>query len=339
MKKIIKQKWFTLGLVPFALFLLGVALILFYNPYASFSVLRYGQAVSDKIYGKEGELLGKEKIYGEFTAQDNYLGIVLFNLNTFNRTNTDTIEFKFKEKTAKNWYAINGYKVDKFQNGFNYPFGFPPIKDSKGKTYYFEIRSLYGEEGNAIGINRAISFISTEYVFPRSVYSSNKQELVSFVIKKFINMFTNPLFYPILVLYLFPFLFYFLIPFSKKKKLLGKYILFFPLIVLMLLDKFLVDKVVDLITFELQIFWIILIIIYKWESSVTFLFSLIFVLMLPFLIFMNLIEIAEKIAIQAYFFLAIAVFQLFLEVIFDKNNRVTHREFIKWIVGFIHEIR
>jgi len=337
MKEIVKSRFFTLGIIPLALFLLWISLILFYNPYSPFSVLRYSQSGADKISGKQGILLAKDKVYGEFKSQDNYLGIVFFNFNIFNRTNSDTVVFRIKEKNKNNtndWYAINKYKVDRFQNGFNYPFGFPPIENSKNKIYSFEIESLAGQNEDSIGINgvdSSTSFISSEYVFPRSSYFANDKELIGFIVKKYINFFINPVFYPILLLYIFPLFFYLILPFSKKKKYVCKYILFFPLFILILFDKFLVDEVVDLITFELQLFWIVLIIIYKWESNVTYLFALLFILMLPFLVFFGAIETAEKIAIQAYFFMVIATGELLIESKFCFKNPVSYKQFIKGI--------
>ena len=329
MIKLANKYWFTLGIVPLILFFLWIILVFFYNPYEVFSVFRYGQSNVDYVSGKQGELLVKQKIYGEFKAHDNYLGIVIFDFNTFNRTNLDTIVFRIKEKKSKNWYAINKYKVDRFKNGFNYPFGFPVISNSKNNTYYFEIESLYGKPGDSIGVNQNYPFIVNEYVYPRSVYFSSKEALTSFLIKKIINIFSNIVFYPILLIYAFPLVFYLLLPIVQKKEFAGKYILFFPLFILILFDKFLVGKIVDLIAFELQIFWIIVVFIYKWESSVTFFFALLFIILMPFLIILNQIEIAEKLAIQAYFFLIIGITQLAIEIKFNFKNLVTYKMFLK----------
>lgn len=334
MNKFVANRFFSLIFIPLVLFFLWVFLILFYNPYTPFSVLRYGQTSYDRIEGKKGELLAGEKVQGGFKAKDDFLGIVNFSFNNFNRTNLDTIVFKIKEKNGKYWYAINKYKVDRFNNGFNYPFGFPPIKESKNKIYVFEIESLNGKIGDSIGVNQAYPFLSTNYVFPRSYYFSDKNSFTNFFIKKFVNLLTNfLLFYPILLIYLFPLVFYLLLPIATKRKYADKYILFFPLLILILLDKFLIDKTVDLITFEIQLFWIMLIIIYKWESSVTFFFSLMFILLMPIFILFNQIEIAEKIAIQTYFFLIIAVSQFGIEVRFNTNNRVSYKRFLINIFG------
>ncbi len=339
MNKFVINRFFILFFVIFSLLILWLFLILFYNPYVPFSVLRYEQSSYDKIDGKKGELLAGEKVEGEFKARDNFLGIVNFNFNIFNRTNLDTIVFRIKEKNSKKWYAVNKYKVDRFKNGFNYPFGFPTIKHSKNRTYIFQMESINGKSGDSIGINQNYPFLSTNYVFPKSYYFNDKNYFIDFLVKKYINLFTNPLFYPIILIYLFPLIFYLLLPISKKREYTKRYVLFFPLLILILLDKFFVDKLVDLITFELQLFWIILIIIYKWESSVTFFFSLIFILLMPILVILNKLEIAEKIAIQTYFFLIIAVTQLGIENKLNLKNRISHKIFLISILDNIKLIK
>ena len=85
-----------------------------------------------------GEILAGEKVSGEFTAMSDFIGIVSVRFNTYARINNDILTFRIKEKGDKKWYYENIYKVDQFQPNQLFPFGFPPIQNSKIK--YFKLR-------------------------------------------------------------------------------------------------------------------------------------------------------------------------------------------------------
>ena len=60
----------------------------------------------------------------------NELGVVWIRFNTFGRINSDILTFKIREKGQNNWYYENLYRVDQFQDGKLFPFGFPPREDA-----------------------------------------------------------------------------------------------------------------------------------------------------------------------------------------------------------------
>ena len=92
-----------------------------------------------------------------------------------------------KEKGNPDWSVVNTYTIDRFVSGLLYPFGFPPIPNSKGKTYDFEIVSIDGTNDNAIGFISGYHDVATQYVFSKSELIGNKKLLVEFVKEKIIN--------------------------------------------------------------------------------------------------------------------------------------------------------
>lgn len=135
------------------------------------------------------DLYQNDKIIGEFTAKHNNLGIISVNFNTHWNINTDYLQFRIKEKDQNNWYYINKYKVDQFQNNQYFPFGFPEISNSKGKIYQIEIESLYGTPTNSVTPNQK-PFLS-KYSFSRNYLLQNKNQVVPFLCNKFESFFRH----------------------------------------------------------------------------------------------------------------------------------------------------
>lgn len=129
------------------------------------------------------KLLKGERITGEFKAKNNNLGIILALFNTYNKINDDYLQFKIKEVGSSDWYYSNKYKVDQFQNNQYFPFGFPEINDSKGKTYQIEIESLSGVDGNSVQAVINKPFLS-EYSFPKVYLLEHKKEIPLFILSK-----------------------------------------------------------------------------------------------------------------------------------------------------------
>lgn len=151
------------------------------------------------------ELLKGEKIAGEFEAKNNNLGIISILFNTHNRINDDYLQFKIKEKGDTQWYYDNKYKVDQFQNNQYFPFGFPEINSSKGKTYQIVIESLNGVNGNSVQAVINKPFLS-KYSFPKTYLLQNKKEIPMFIFNKIVSFFGHIS----LNVYLFVLLFYLL---------------------------------------------------------------------------------------------------------------------------------
>jgi hypothetical protein len=129
------------------------------------------------------ELVKGEKLQGMFTANDNYLGQVSIRFYNFGRINPDSVIFRIKEQGQSNWYYEGTYKTDQFQPDMLFPFGFPMINDSKGKTYVFEVESLNGLSEHSIGLSTVTPLGATLYQYPKKLLLSNP--------KTFINFFVN----------------------------------------------------------------------------------------------------------------------------------------------------
>lgn len=154
------------------------------------------------------ELTQGEKIQGQFTARENHLGIVAIRFWNFYRLNDDYVSFRIREKTQLDWYYQNSHKVDQFQPHGLFPFGFPVIPDSAGKTYVFEAESTTGSTGNAIGLSPIEPVFAARFKYPRQLVFSSLSNLIDFLTRKFIDLLLTPKFVASSFIYLLPFLLY-----------------------------------------------------------------------------------------------------------------------------------
>lgn len=106
-------------------------------------------------------------------AKDNNLGLITVRVNhTAAQTETKNPQlllFSIKEKDAKSWYGISSYKAYQFDNNPVFPFGFPRIAQSKGKTYLVEL---------ALGDRSSADYFSIDSHSFESVYEANKIQLI-----------------------------------------------------------------------------------------------------------------------------------------------------------------
>lgn len=136
---------------------------------------------------RQNELLARDKITAEFKAGVNNLGIISVKFNTYKRLNDDYLIFRIKEKGAKSWYYENKYKTDQFVPDDYFPFGFPPIENSKNKVYQIEIESSAGIKGDAVSLSRQTDYFLSKYNYPKELLMSHKLIIASFVFYKVIS--------------------------------------------------------------------------------------------------------------------------------------------------------
>jgi len=185
--KLLKEtyRWITFLIIAAILaILISVAHVFFLEQ--NFSSLR--QPYSSSIFTslKSGELLSGNVIRGEFKTKENNLGIVSIRFTTFNRINYDELIFRIKEKGEKKWYYLNKYKSKEFGGYDLFPFGFPIINNSKGKSYIFELESLGGKPKNAVAIDSAEPSVRTTHKFSRGELLSDNKLLIQFLLKKIV---------------------------------------------------------------------------------------------------------------------------------------------------------
>lgn len=140
-------------------------------------------------FSSSSEMIAGDFISGEFKSKYDNLGTILVRFKTFKRINDDVLTFRMKESVSNDWYYEAEYKTDQFQDGKLFPFGFPLIIDSEGKTYSFEIRSNNGEKENSVGLNGNFPSFVSKHVFTKEFLLSKPSSLVYFLVNKFIGIF------------------------------------------------------------------------------------------------------------------------------------------------------
>jgi len=310
----------------------------------SFSIWSYNHPNSD-IKNVNYSLIYKgETFKGEFTAQDNNLGIVSIRFQTYVRppyNYEDTFLFKFKEKRSSKWYYQNTYRSGLIYDVAFFPFGFPQIVDSKGKIYDFEITSLNGNSINAVSISTRYPILQTKYKYSGHELLQNKNELAKFLIVKFTNAFETPDVIFSSFIYLLPFLFYLiwisfleriLAPFTGQLQryierlentYLGTFVKFFKKIFIYNLDNVLVFIVlVDILIIQLNndvaylvitILWIATLRVYKEKSRKSFIVGLVLIALCPLFFAFKSEPTAEHSGAWAFMFLVAGTVQIFLE--------------------------
>lgn len=144
-----------------------------------------------------GPIVPGKSVAGEFVARENNLGTVKLKVNTFHRMNTTDIQFTLRQKGNSEWLVVNTYDLDRFNNYLLYPFGFPPMVDSAGKTYEFEITSINGTGDNAIGLFDEYHSVATLYAYSKTTIPWDKK------IKSFLS---DPYFWAYIAMFVLPIL-------------------------------------------------------------------------------------------------------------------------------------
>ncbi len=207
-------------LLPVCLFIVSTIL----------SVWFYGEAYVTTIQVHHESLLSKDffdsplvqgkMLRGEVVAAHNNFGALKLRIKTYNRINYDKIHFRLREKGRFAWDVENAYIVDVFTNKLLYGFGFPPIPDSGGKAYEFELWSENGTPDDAIGFYEGYHPAASQYVFRRDTLLNNNRLLRIFLRAKSYSLLSDP--YSVLYysMFLVPLFFYVLLTLIKNKYIL-----------------------------------------------------------------------------------------------------------------------
>ena len=93
-------------IIPCILLLLWFSLSLIYSTYKSFTVLQYNHNRDKNNNFPIGKIFKNQKIIGEFTGEENNLGIVSVRLgiSIHNLENADRLVFHIREKGKNSWY-------------------------------------------------------------------------------------------------------------------------------------------------------------------------------------------------------------------------------------------
>lgn len=321
-------------LIPCLLLLLWVFFGVIYSSYKSFTVIQYPYYKDQNNNFSNEWLLKGKKISAAFVAKEDNLGIVelrLGNVPTVDYEVEDVITFKLKEKGDKAWLYENTYKSGAMDSNSFYPFGFEPIKDSKGKTYVFEIQSQNGTASNAIRTGRSNLAYFSKYKFTKDEVFSNNTDLLEFVYKKIFTFFTNIDALLSSSVFLLPFSFYIAwksfgkkgpsrnaLFSSSRSKIKGRVIErnLFTIIVLVLIfaDIFFSEGLTNGFMLGLLGLWIINIYLTGVTSKVTFTLAFIIITLSVISIYFHWSIFIDKSSAFGYFLIVIGFVQSMVEI-------------------------
>jgi hypothetical protein len=311
----------------------------------SFSIWSYNHPNSDIKNLNFNAFYKGEMFKGQFKAQDNNLGIISIRFQTYIRppySLEDKLLFKLKERSASKWYYVNTYRSGLIYDVPFFPFGFPQIKDSKGKTYEFEITALNTNSVNRLSISDRYPVLQSKYKYSRKEMLQDKKMLIRFLLIKFTNAFMIPDVVFSSFVYLLPLAFYLAwISFLKKifkpitdqsKKIieklnnnviLGPFIRLFKkifvhnldyfLVIVVFVDILMIQLVNDVVYVVILILWMFTLRTYGRSSKESFAFGLLLIALCPVYLMKGLGPTAEKSAVWAYLFLVAGMVQALIE--------------------------
>lgn len=323
--------------VPVVLLSIYFFLAFLFSPYEPFSIVTYPQNSNDTINSNiplGSPLFKGDKVYGQFTARDNNLGILVVRFWNFKHISKDVLQFRIKELGKKDWYYTWHYKVDQFQPNEYFTFGFPIIDNSKGKTYQFELESTAGKQGDAIGISKVKPYFGSRYKFFFSENKKNPIAISQFVFEKIIDLFSDPRSLLLSAIYLFPLVAYITFTFILNEKIGLK--IFYPALFIYIFslvgfDKFTYLPLMAIIT--VLLYWTYGIIRYHLESSVNFFFAILFLILTALVSSENYASyVAEKLGVFFYWFLLFGVIERLLEIKIRKKFRNNYKSFLKLLI-------
>ncbi|MFH0773319.1 MAG: acyltransferase [bacterium] len=133
-----------------------------------------------------------------FTAQENNMGVILVHLTNVsetkaaNPTKHQRFQIRMREKNAHEWYASQDTSPAEIGNSSSYSFGFPPIVDSKNKTYVVEMSIKDFDYSSTVLFNKDKYELITIHQIPKQSLLKNPVNLVAHVSDKLQTAFSNP---------------------------------------------------------------------------------------------------------------------------------------------------
>lgn len=344
----LRSKIVKLVVIPFLLVLLWFGFTVSYIIYldSAFSLISHALPRSVFTQIPSGNLEKGDYISGKFVGQNNNLGILSLRFQTFFRPayqNEDHLLFQIKEVGSQTWYYQNTYRVGTIYDVPFFPFGFPVISNSKGRTYEFKITSLEGNKSNSVAVSKRWQNITAKYKFTKQEILQNRIESFRFFSEKFISsletidvlfsslVYLLPLFFYLILVspiekYLKKQTFYFGMKFGDTKFLrflLPSYkppqrypILFSDIILLgaALLDGFYLQLGNNFVYLLVPFLWILVQRHFRFTSRNTFIVGMSFLLLPVVFLQLGFNQIAENMAVWAFLFLFTGTAQSIMEL-------------------------
>ncbi len=283
--------------------------VYFLNSDINPNVISYDHTIVNVIQDNGG-------IKGEFTAPNNYLGLL-----TLRFDNKDIIEkksvFRIKEKQNVDWYHTSNIDTIQYNIKPLYTFGLPVIKDSKNKTYQFEVRILDYVPGDPTPeLSKQMPIITSQYIFPWKVLFSDKDVLFDFLLQKISYQLQNAYSPWVILAYFLPLAVYlFYVSFFRKKYSFAIHIEPITLIALLgiVIDMFVLRNHYNVLALLLSTVWIGGIFFHKMKPQTSILLALLLLIWTPFFLVAHMEWVAEKVANWMFIFTSIGFLQYLFE--------------------------
>jgi len=325
MKKIIKiinsYKIIWLVLIPLFLLMFWIICGILFDSRVSFSSIeKEGQ--NARLINVNGKLLKGQKVRGEFTSPENYMGIMVLKFNSYTKSDyrgEDVLQFKIKEKNSKEWYYLNNYRSGMLEHQLLFPFGFPVVENSRNKTFQFELESLYGNSTNSVDVSSDAPYIFTIHKYPKPEIMGSKIRLLSYLFKKTSISLASMDFLLRSSIYLLPFMFYSFFQIISRNKTTARRKYLVAVILLFILTSSITLKEVYLgETVGLSVLWIFSVFYYNLNSKFNFTMAFLLIFIWVLLTELGLTFYVEKINFWTYLLLIIGVTQLVREIKLNK---------------------
>jgi len=320
-------------IIPALLLLLGIGSSFLFNS-LSFTTLTYSHS-AENIVSDPGRYFQKDdKIIIEVIGRENNLGIVSVNFEKYQGYNfieEDRLMFKIRRDLEEEWIYENIYGIGGFERSFTLPFGFPLISDSKDKKFIIEIISTTGQKSNSVVLSTRDPGVQSTYKFSSAELLSSPVNMLSFLTRKFVLSFTNINFLYSSIIFFMPLVLYlFFVLFINREGIVRR-ILFYLVFPVFIIDSFILSEVdTGLVLLAIGI-WTIAVFNYKFESSVSYLFSVFVLLAAIPAIILGEQNVVEKLSTYLFLFLSVGFIQSINE--FRSNSKkVGYIEFIKDII-------
>ncbi len=325
-------KWI---IIPCILLLLWFSLSLTYSSYKSFTVLQYPKNQDAKNNFFDKKVLSGQKLIGEFIAKEDNLGIVAVRFGNVPKVDfdkEDTIVFRIKEENQITWPYENKYRSGQIKPNSYFPFGFKQIKNSKGKTYVFEIVSINGNIHNALETKNTNPIYLSKYKFSKIEIFRDWRSVTEFLIKKIRTFFTGNDTLISSSVFLLPFIFYLIwiiivrkiveynsVSFHLKgekqiaKIIFNKKLFTFSVFTLIFSDIIFFKDLITGFVLGLLGFWILAIYLNNFKNKVTFMIAFVIISLSVFSIYFNLTISVNKASTFAFMFIIIGLLQSLFE--------------------------
>ncbi len=237
--------------------------------------------------------------------------------------------FRLKESGRESWYYEANYNTDQFLPGKLFPFGFPIIPDSNGKTYIFEIESLRGTVGSGIFIDQNPPVFTAVSFLNRGEILNSIPKILDFATRKVVNVVADKENLTTAVIYFSPFIFYliYLLLSGVSFQILSGLTL-----VVIITEIYYLPNSSNFLYLSTLFLWGLTVYRHHFETRITATVTIILLSISGLYLLFNEVIFAEKFSIWAYLFLCASVIQQIYELNSGFVNKYSLDKVIKNIL-------